>query len=383
MGEPTFLKPPKAKKRVLFAVHRYYPYPGGSEIYVHNMARALLEDGLWKYDYEVAVVTEAGGNKGDIKLSSGKVIKAFDVTDPNFKIQEYDLVVIHGGDVGLQNLFHEAVVNCNRLPPMLYMIIKPPHSKICHDAALKHRFIGWSTLEDHEWLNSLNVPANRRIYMPHGIPILESRGSPSTFLETNLGANLPKGPIFVSAGGFWAHKGFDDLVNSYVKVRSEYKYPTNMSLLLYGYSDHPTPYDKLKHLGIHVIKKPTHKEIMDAMAVADAYIMNSTEEGFGLVLLEAALNMTNVIATNIAGAKILPFIKRYPVGDSELLENHMKWVIDTTANEPNSYERMLDRQGDKVLQDAKTWVKTHHSIENTVQSIDEVLRQLTEGRPSI
>jgi glycosyltransferase involved in cell wall biosynthesis len=47
------------------------------------------------------------------------------------------------------------------------------------------------------------------------------------------------------------------------------------------------------------------KDIKNAIADADCYIMNSDAEGFGLVILESMINKTPWISRNIAGAKLL------------------------------------------------------------------------------
>ena len=47
------------------------------------------------------------------------------------------------------------------------------------------------------------------------------------------------------------------------------------------------------------------KDIKNAIADADCYVMNSDAEGFGLVILESMLNKTPWISRNIAGARLL------------------------------------------------------------------------------
>ena len=75
------------KKRILYVVHRYAPFPGGSENYVRDMAEETLFRG-----HEVAVF--AGEHKGDhngIRVT----------TDTAIFGEKWDLVVVHGGDVPL------------------------------------------------------------------------------------------------------------------------------------------------------------------------------------------------------------------------------------------------------------------------------------------
>jgi glycosyltransferase involved in cell wall biosynthesis len=47
------------------------------------------------------------------------------------------------------------------------------------------------------------------------------------------------------------------------------------------------------------------QEMLNALMDADLYILNSYSEGFGLVLLEAMLNMTPWVGREIAGAELM------------------------------------------------------------------------------
>jgi hypothetical protein len=85
-------------KKICFVVHRYAPYPGGSEYYVQQMAEECVQRHL-----DVTVV--AGEHKGPfngVRVTS----------DPNELIDK-DLVVVHGGDVGVQNFVLEHAQQIN------------------------------------------------------------------------------------------------------------------------------------------------------------------------------------------------------------------------------------------------------------------------------
>ena len=74
--------------RLLFVVHRY-GYPGGSEIYVQGMAEESCRRG-----HSVAVFAgEHRGNMNGVSVTH----------DPTILGQQWDLVVVHGGDVVIQN----------------------------------------------------------------------------------------------------------------------------------------------------------------------------------------------------------------------------------------------------------------------------------------
>ena len=70
--------------RLLFVVHRY-GYPGGSEIYVQGMAEESCRRG-----HSVAVFAgEHRGNMNGVSVTH----------DPTILGQQWDLVVVHGGDI--------------------------------------------------------------------------------------------------------------------------------------------------------------------------------------------------------------------------------------------------------------------------------------------
>jgi len=75
------------------------------------------------------------------------------------------------------------------------------------------------------------------------------------------------------------------------------------------------------------------KDIKDAIVDADCYVMNSSEEGFGLVILESMINKTPWISRNIAGAKLLSRYGTVYDTEEQLTEILKTWKPDdfTTA----------------------------------------------------
>jgi len=100
--------------RYLFVVHRYYPFPGGSEYYVQAMAEEALRRG-----HEVWVFTgEHAGDQNGVKVTS----------DTSILAAPWDLIIVHGGDVGVQNF---VLHNATRIPsPILYLLILPSNSPV-------------------------------------------------------------------------------------------------------------------------------------------------------------------------------------------------------------------------------------------------------------
>lgn len=309
--------------RLLFVVHRYAPYPGGSEYYVQNMSEEMLRR---KHDVTV-LAHEHKGDYNDVTVSN----------DYNTILnQKWDLIIVHGGDVISQNIVH---VNAEKLQsPVLYLIVKPSESPTCLNGLKHHRFLGYSTSMDVEHLDKFGVlDKGRRVR--HGIV-------PELHLRNVWDKSKT---IFVSAGGFWSHKAMTPLAEAFTKANIP-----NAQLHLYGYGEE------------HLMPKDTHSvkcffgrdktDVLLAINGADAYIMNSYEEGFGLVLLEAMMNKTPWYARAIAGAKDMCYYGTTYNDEQELMEllrNHKK--------------------DDKKIEDAYNYVMANHTIQDTCNDIEDIM----------
>ena len=125
--------------KLLFVVHRYFPYPGGSEYFVQWMAEECLKRG---HDVTVLSHTHKGDQNGVNVTSYYQILGN----------QKWDLIIVHGGDCVSQNVVHENAFIINRLSPVLYMIIKPSESPVCINGLKHHRFLGYSTDVDIQFL---------------------------------------------------------------------------------------------------------------------------------------------------------------------------------------------------------------------------------------
>lgn len=102
--------------KLLFVVHRYHPFPGGSEYFVKGAAEEMVARG-----HDVTVVTHQ--HEGDL-------VNGVKVTDDYRVIpQQWDLIIVHGGDCISQDMVHKNATLVKS--PVLYMIIKPSKSQMC------------------------------------------------------------------------------------------------------------------------------------------------------------------------------------------------------------------------------------------------------------
>jgi glycosyltransferase involved in cell wall biosynthesis len=317
-------------KKICFVVHRYAPFPGGSEYYVQQMAEECVQRHL-----DVTVI--AGEHKGDLN--------GVRVTSDLNHLRDQDLVVVHGGDVGVQDYVLSVAKHLNS--PVLYMLIKPSESPNCVQALKDVAYIGCSTLEDWEHVKRWGVH-NKSFKVVHGISPTDCIGEKDKFKEKY---NLPKDKkMFLSCGGYWPNKRMIELALAFEKAGLE-----DSILVTTGYDNRhnliPTARNNIFPL---MVDDP--KDVKNAIADADCYLMHSSEEGFGLVILEAMLNKTPWISRNIAGAKLLSRFGQTYETDDQLI-SLLK-----------SFER--DEEKVKVSYD---YVVKSHLISNTVDDILKII----------
>jgi len=315
--------------RLLFVVHRYYPYPGGSEYYVRDMAEEAVKRGHF---VGVLAHTHQGDQNG-VRVTN----------DYNVLAAEWDLIVVHGGDCISQDVVHMNTDKINS--PVAYMLIKPSTSEACMKGLREHRILAYSTDADleHIWKNQLFDKARR---VRHGINLQET-------IKTKN-----PGPLTtVSVGGFSPHKAMIPLA----RVWEENDGPGELHL--YGYMDGPTPPESNK---VKVFKNKSKDEVLQAIANAGALVMNSYEEGFGLVLLEAMANHTPWFARDIAGANQLKRYGNIYTDESHLISQLQMHYVQSSIP--------------KYLTEAFEYVSMNHSIVNTVNDLEDIVTEMAVRR---
>jgi glycosyltransferase involved in cell wall biosynthesis len=311
--------------RLLFVVHRYYPFPGGSEYYVADMAEEMVKRG-----HDVTVVTHQ--YEGDL-VNGVKVTSDYRVIP-----QQWDLIIVHGGDCISQDMVHKNAIMVKS--PVLYMIIKPSESGTCLHGLKHHRFLGYSTKEDIDYLRKHGVLDKAR-RVRHGIV-------PEKTIQKYLRVSHTK-KTFVSAGGFYPHKAMVPLAEAFEKA----KIP-NVELVLFGYGEGPMPKETNR---VKVFFGRPKEDVLSVIANADAYIMNSYEEGFGLVLLEAMMNKVPWFARDIAGAHLMKEYGTLYKDEAELMDKLRDFLGPSQTAIENAYD----------------YVMTEHTIEATCNDIDDIL----------
>ena len=314
-------------KKICFVVHRYAPYPGGSEYYVQQMAEECVQRHL-----DVTVV--AGEHKGPfngVRVTS----------DPN-ELMDKDLVVVHGGDVSVQNFVLEHAQQINS--PILYMLIKPSESPTCLKGLRDCKFIGCSAPEDWDHVKKWMMQGKAHKVI-HGISPTDCIGTEGRFKDKY---NIPKDKMmFLSCGGYWPNKKMIELAEAFKKADLK-----DAILVTTGYDNR---FNIMPHASDNVMPLMVEdpKDIKDAIVDADCYVMNSSEEGFGLVILESMINKTPWISRNIAGAKLLAKYGTVYDTEEELTKILKSWQPGDCVKTALAYKHVLH----------------NHLIKNTVDDI--------------
>ncbi len=313
-------------KKILYVVHRYAPFPGGSENYVRDMAEETLSRGI-----EVWVF--AGEHKGNL---NGVCV----TSNPLILMRKWDLIVVHGGDVAVQDF---VLNNAERFTsPMLLMLIIPSESDVYQKAMQTVKYIGCSTKEDWEFVKNKDLLL-KSAQVRHGIDERSSVGKPG--FREKYGVKTKY--MFLSCGGYWPNKAMPELVNLFNEIARD-----DITLVLTGYDNRHNIIPKKSEFVKPLMIDDRH-DVMSAILEADLYIMHSHREGFGLVLLESMLNKTLWAARNIAGARLMSRFGFTYDTDGQLL----------------SYMKSFSGVTEKQTEDAFQYVTSNHLIRNTVDDI--------------
>ena len=304
--------------KICYVAHRYYPYPGGTEYYVKNMAEETKRQG-----HDVTVL--AGAHQGD---QNGIRV----VGNPNILVEEdFDLVVVHGSGVPMQDLVLRHAKGIKA--PVVFMIIRPEEAPQIFPAMENADFIACSTPTDWEFVRKYKNE-HKAFQVNHSI-------SPE---DVRPGFSPVSKPYIVSVGGFWSHKGHKQLSEGWT---------VNNHLVMTGYNNDPnwTP-DVSDKTNQEVLFLENKEDVLRYIASAELLVLNSEYEGFGLVLLEAMMNNTPWAATRVAGA--------------EVLQDH-GFVYDTLD------QLMEYIQAGDYIQGDKSYVEQNHLVNVTVQQLLSVL----------
>ena len=324
---------PQSRLRLCYVVHRYAPWPGGSETYVE----ALAEESARRGHDSWVLTSDQGGDRNGVYVTNDEALLR----------ESFDLVVVHGSFMGTPQ---RVLSVSRRLPsPVLYLLVSHTDRNL-HRRGLRHsRYLGWSTPADRDRLTRRGLMA-KAVYVRHGIDADRALGRPGFRAHHDIPADKR---MFVSTGGYWPNKRMRELAALFETVR------TDAILITTGYDNRsrlmPDRTDRVLPLMID-----DRREVLSAIAEADCYLMHSKDEGFGLTLLEAMLNRTPWVAHATGGARLLDAFGQTYDRDADLVG-----LIETF--EPD--EARIERAHQHVLQ--------NHLVDQAVTDIEAVARRST------
>ena len=312
--------------RLLFVVHRYAPYPGGSEYNVQRLAEEALRRG-----HRVTVLADTHrGDYGGVRVTSDRRVMR----------EQFDLIIVHG-DLGPQRA---VLAEAHRLRSrVLFLLIEPKTTDHVLQGMQRASFVGWGTSFDREHIRHFGHAA-KAARCRYGVPgsTLGRPGFKAAF-------EIRTSRMYLSAGGFWPRKGMEELTQAFLEAR-----PPDTTLVLMGYDERRGVPDGAP--GVRVVVSAEQQVVLDAMCEADLYIMNSRSEGFGVVLLEAMLNRTPWAARDIAGAHDLSDYGTVYATYEDLVR-----VLASFAADPVQIARAHER------------ILTNHLIEHAFDDIESLL----------
>jgi Glycosyl transferases group 1 len=254
----------------------------------------------------------------------------------------WDLIVVHGGDVSVQNF---VLSNATRIPsPMLYMLILPSNSHVCVQALRDCAYLGWSTPDDLSHIGK-HGQSHKAKRVRHGIKLHESLGKPGFKNKYGITKRM-----FLSCGGYWPNKKMRELAEVFKRAELE-----DAVLVTCGYDNRM---DLMPSASNNVIPLliDDKADVLSAISEADCYVMHSNQEGFGLVILESMLNETPWISRQIAGAAMLNKFGQTYQTDGQLI-NLLKNFDPIVYDLPAAKQHILD----------------NHTISSTVDDIEAVI----------
>ena len=303
--------------KICYVAHRYYPFPGGTEYYVKNLAEETLSQG-----HDVTVLaSQHKGNQNGVKVTN----------DVQILIREkFDLIVVHGSGVGMQDT---VLFNARQIPSkIMFMIVRPEESKQIFPAMENSDYIACSTPTDWRFVKKYRQE-HKSVQVNHSI----SKDDVAELTNKSIGSVFD--PYCISVGGFWSHKGHKELSQGWT---------VDNRLFMTGYNNDRNWVPDIKEKSNQYLLFLENKEdVLRNIRDAELLILNSQYEGFGLVLLEAMLNDTPWASTPVAGAEVLKdhgfvynslpelmeYIKKgeYIKGDKQyVIDNHL---TDTTVRQ--------------------------------------------------
>lgn len=397
--------------KILQIIPRFLPTTGGSPIHVYEISKQLI-----KFGHDVTVVTTKSMHNKDIRgFSTGRpftlkttcpALPTFEVAD-GIKIYRFKPIFLFWMHMINPSIFIFLLRNIDKydvvhahvymgaesdMAAIICRLRKIPFIFTAHDLLstqcgtinllknLYDKTIGRYTLntakklialtqENKKQYELLGVPEDKIVVIPNGVDYEKFDGLiKSKELLKSVG-NPDKVILFV--GRLLKYKGAQHIIKAIPEIINDY--PNTKFIFVgedQGYkkeliklATNLDVFDKCVFTG-----RVNEKEILRYYPIADAFILPSTGEGFGLVALEAIVSGTPVILASTGGLKhIVSEIGGYPLdmtGDvpEQIAENVKKVFFDPDI------KKEIEREKEVIKRDY-TWKRVAEMTEKVYEGL--------------
>lgn len=220
------------------------------------------------------------------------------------------------------------------------------------------------------------VPENKIIFLPNGIDTVRFQFKRDAKLQLRRDFEINNNFVWLAVGRFEEQKDYPNLLWAFKKVVDE---KSDVKLLLVGEGQllEETKnlarslclLDKVHFLGIR-------RDIPDLMSAADAFVLSSRWEGFGIVLVEAMACQLPVVATNSGGPSeiVLNNVNGYlvPPRDPEALAAAMLKMMSLSEEE----RRAMGQAG-------RAHVEANYSLDRVVDQWEQLYVELLNRKRGV
>lgn len=370
--------------KILQTPARFYPYIGGVENYTYYLSRELV-----KLGHEVSVIcaNEPKSDKKEIdgiKLKRlyyvGKIANTNITPSIPFSILKEDFDILHTQLPTPWSADWSAVVSAVKRKPLVLTYhndivgtgIADYIAKVYNITSLKFllKQAAKITISHHNYIKfspHLKTYQEKIMIVPPGVDTERFQPSETRIEETIFFLSL--------LDEFHRYKGLDHLLEALKLVKKE---KPQVKLKVGGGGKLLQYYrEKAASLGlednVEFLGYVPNERIPDHYANCNLFVLPSisaSQEGFGIVLLEALASGRPVVSTNIVG--IADDIEKYSTGivvkpgDTKALAD----AIIRILQDEKEAERM-GANGRKLVETKYSWVKIAGSMENIYYSLEE------------
>ena len=219
------------------------------------------------------------------------------------------------------------------------------------------------------------APKNKIIFMPNGIDTAKFNLNKAAGQHLRNELGVDNYFVWLAVGRFEEAKDYPNMLRAFKMIVSK---KSDVVLLLVGQGSLLEEVKKLAGaLGMkdNVRFLGVRQDVPDLMNAADAFVLSSRWEGFGLVLVEAMSCQLPVVATDSGGPReILNGGKLghlVPPGDSEALAAAMMKMMSL----PEAERQAMGRAG-------RAYIEANYSLEHVVDQWEVLYKELLTKRRS-